>query len=75
MYLPKTVVLRTVVTDRSISCTPKGALQVGPCIEGRRTARSPRSLSTKWHRHFRGDDQSTLSAQAIGLGDSPLREV
>ena len=23
MYLPKTVVLRTVVPDRSISCTPK----------------------------------------------------
>ena len=23
----------------------EGALQVGPCIEGRRTARSPRSIS------------------------------
>ena len=39
MYLPRTVVLRTVVLDRSISCTPKGALQVCPCIDrDRRTA-------------------------------------
>ena len=30
MYLPTTVVLRTVVDDRSILCTPKGGLQVGP---------------------------------------------
>ena len=32
MYLPTTVVLRTVVDDRSIPCTPTGGLQVGPVV-------------------------------------------
>ena len=30
--IPTTVVLRTVVDDRSIPCTPTGGLQVGPVV-------------------------------------------